>query len=65
MRVCEGYEGGYVLCRFKLTVSGLKIVPTGLDTSQPFVRDLKKKQDVTNASLEKIEKSPYPLAFSH
>lgn len=33
------------------------LFPAGLDTSQPFVRDLKKKQEVTSASLEKIEKS--------
>jgi hypothetical protein len=32
-------------------------IAAGLDTSQPFVRDLKKKQEVTSASLEKIEKS--------
>ncbi|KAJ9099779.1 hypothetical protein QFC21_003777 [Naganishia friedmannii] len=33
----------------------------GLDTAQPFVRDLKKKQEVTSASLEKIEKICYAI----
>ncbi|GHJ89727.1 hypothetical protein NliqN6_6129 [Naganishia liquefaciens] len=49
------YEAALHACAF------VRDMKAGLDTSQPFVRDLKKKQDVTDASLQKIEKICYAI----
>lgn len=55
---CSGsgnYSTALHVCNF------VRSMKAGLDASQPFIRDLSKKQQVTSQSLEKIEKICYAI----